>query len=460
MSYKRTRMFRNLRLRLTIINVVIMLGLFLLLGAGVYFFSQADMERRSTALAYRIMEDIRAGRLTDLPRRHEPPPPAEAPLKIPPGALPHRPGAEPGPAGLPPPGPPGPPELSFFFIKLDSAGRILYRSSGSSLDTAQLSRLADAALEMDSALGPLELDGTRYTFFKTALEDPPGTLLLFRDLTSEITMRQTLMTALLAVGLVCSLLSFGASFYMANRAMVPIQQAWQQQRNFLSDASHELRTPLAVIQTNLEVLCQDPHETVGRQSYWLDNIREEAACMAALVDSLLFLARADSSQQPVNKGFFTFAHLLKRAVSPFEAVAAAKGVSLVLEAPPSLEGYGDELQLKRLFGILIDNAIRHTSAGGFVQVTAARTAGGVQIRVADSGEGIPAEHLEKIFDRFYQVDTSRNKGGAGLGLAIARWIAESHDGSIAAVSVPGRHTVFIVDFPQKRFPPKGGDALA
>ncbi|HWR40194.1 MAG TPA: ATP-binding protein [Patescibacteria group bacterium] len=439
-------MFQKLRLRLTVINVAIILGLFFILSGGVYYLAQIDMTRHSNNLAQRLIRDIQTGRLKDLPGRNDFQPRGDAPPKFIPG--PPLPAGDPngGPGG----GPPGPPEMSFFFVKTDTSGAITYQSSGQLLDTGSLARLVAQALQAEPEQGPLTLAGTHYTYFRAPLEDPAGTLLLFRDLTQEINMRQVLLTSLIVVSLVCALLSFGASFFLANRAMVPIQQAWQQQRNFLSDASHELRTPLAVIQTNLAVLRQNPEETVGSQSKWLDNIHEETACMAGLVDSLLFLARADSSQQPLNKVFLSFNTLLQRTVSPFEAVAAAKGVSLTLAEIAPLEGRGDETQLKQVFSILIDNAIRHTPAGGSIRLSAMKTADAVRVTVTDSGEGIPTEHLQKIFDRFYQVDTSRNKGGAGLGLAIARWIVENHDGSIAVTSIPGRKTSFIVEFPLVR----------
>ena len=436
MNYKRTKMFRKLRLKLTFINVAIILALFVLLSGGIYYFSQMNMARHTDNLARRILHDIQTERISDLPpQKHLPPPQfMPGPPPLPGGDLPNR----------PLPGPP--PEMSFFFVKTDTTGQII-SSSGQQPDQNRLAALTRLALHSPAEQGTLTLDNTRYTYYRAPLTNPSGTLLLFRDLTQEINLQQVLFTSLLMVSLLCALLSFAASFFLANRAMIPIQEAWQQQRNFLSDASHELRTPLAVIQTNLAVVRQCPEETVASQNKWLDNIQEETACMAKLVEALLFLARADSSQQPMKKTAIDYTALLQKAVAPFEAVAAAKQVSLILTSIPELTGCGDEAQLKQVLGILTDNAIRHTPPGGEVRVTLAKSSGGIRISVTDSGEGIPPQHLEKIFDRFYQVDSSRNKGGAGLGLAIAKWIVENHEGTITIASTPQKQTAFTVHLP-------------
>ena len=234
---------------------------------------------------------------------------------------------------------------------------------------------------------------------------------------------------------------------MANRAMIPIQKAWQQQKDFLADASHELRTPLTVIRTNLDVVRGSPEDTVLSQSKWLDNIQEETVSMAKLVDSLLFLARVDSQQPLLHKRFFFFDKALAEAVIPFEPVAGAKGVLLKVASDAPVGYDGDEARIKQLVGILLDNAIRHTPSGGAVSVSLLKIDAKIMLSVVDTGEGIKAAALEKIFDRFFQVDNSRSSGSSGLGLAIAKVIAESHGGKISVSSAPGEGATFIAEFP-------------
>jgi two-component system, OmpR family, sensor histidine kinase CiaH len=433
-------MFEKLRLKLTLINVAVILTLFLLLIVGAYYFSQIDMQRRADSLARKIVADVQSGLIIDMPQRNNSPP------GLPPGFLP-------GPQPWPPSGsllrPPHTPPLgpNFFFVITSTSGIITYQSFSQSLKPDRLAVLTEETLKADHPQGTITFEHIKYSYLKSPLNNQPGTLVLFHDLSQETNMQRVLLTALIVVGSICSFLSFGASSFMANRAMVPIQKAWQQQKDFLSDASHELRTPLTIIQTNLDIVRRKPNETVSSQSKWLNNIQEESIYMAQLVDSLLFLARADSEQKLLDKRPFLFTEALMRAVAPFEAVAAAQGLSLEIVASAPAKGYGDEMRIKQVIAILLDNAIRHTPTGGKVLVSLSQSDTITVLTVADSGEGIEPEYLDKIFERFYQVDQSRSKGGAGLGLAIAQRIVESHGGVITVASTPRTGTTFKVCFP-------------
>jgi len=249
-----------------------------------------------------------------------------------------------------------------------------------------------------------------------------------------------------------ALAAFGAAFFLASRLLSPLAAAWQQQTDFLADAVHALRAPLAVIRTNLDLVLASPAETVASQGKWLGYIREETAAMARLVSSLLFLARADSKPQALAKRPFSFYAALIEAVAPFEAAAAAGGLSLNVAAAAG-EDYtvcGDEARLKEVIGILLDNAIRHTPAGGGISLFLSRDGRQILLTVADTGEGIAPEHLATLFDRFFQPGRAgkpQASGGAGLGLAIARRIIESHGGSIVVASTPGTGTVFMLRLP-------------
>ena len=435
-------MFQKLRLKMTLINVTIMLALFFLLICSTYFFAKNDMSRHTEAIAQRIVTEVQSGILQDFPLRFAngarkegdlssnlPGPPPTPPIKAP--------GFMPGP-------PPGP---NFFFVKTTPGGSIFFQSSNQPLETHVLSAITEKALQAADTQGTFLFDETTYFYRKGSLTDHPGTVIVFHDATQEANILQLVLTTLLAVGLVCALLSFGASFYMANRAMIPIKEAWQQQHDFLSNASHELRTPLTVIQTNLDIVRESLDGTVASQIKWLDNIQEESVCMKNLVNSLLFLARADSKQQTPRRNHFSADIIFSEAIAPFEAVAKQKNLTLEVQAVPGIEGYGDEAQLKQVLAILLDNASRHTASGGKITVALSQTTNKIQLTVADTGEGIEPKHLERIFDRFYQVDESRNKGGSGLGLSIAKWIVENHGGSITADSTPGLGTAFTILIP-------------
>lgn len=430
-------MFQKLRLKLTLINALIILALFLVLATGAYYFSQFDINRRTVFIARMMMTDIQSGRLTDLPMRN---PVFPAPQE-------HQ--HPPGPPSSLPPGPSGPPPgHAFFFVKTSPSGSITFQSSSQPLPASALIALAQSALQSDSPQGTLELEQSDYFYLKSPLNNESGTLILFHDLSPEQTILRIMLTALTVVGVLCALLSFGASFFMANRAMIPIKKAWQQQKDFLSDASHELRTPLAVIQANLDMIQTSPDETVASQSKWLDNIQQVSVSMAKLVDSLLFLARTDAQQPALNKQMFSFSSALLQTAAQFEPAVTDKALSLetLTTAAPTI-GYGDEARIKQVIAILLDNAIRHTPAGGKITVYLSQSDTKTYLTIVDTGEGIEKKHLDKIFNRFYQIDESRNTGSAGLGLAIAKSIVEGHSGSITVDSTPGAGATFTVEFP-------------
>jgi two-component system sensor histidine kinase CiaH len=431
------RLINKLHRRLTLVNVTIILLLFVVLTVGAYSFFQYDMNRRTDEFASKLEAGIKDGRIVDLPQYKD----HNA------GKPPRKPGSPPGPPPGFPPGPP--PGLNFFFVKTSPEGAVTFQSSGQPFGNRDLAALVDQVMKDTGPQGATSFGQGRYGFYKSSLGGQAGMLIIFHDMQQDYDMLRLLVTALTVVGAICSLLSFAASFFMARRAIGPIREAWRQQSNFLSDASHELRTPLAVIQTNLDIAMDNKDETIDSQYKWLSNIREETAHMARLVDSLLFLARADSNQQPLELKPFSLATALERAAAPFEPLAAAKQIALTYPTGGSFSAYGDEARIKQVIGILLDNAIKHTPPDGTVTATLALAGPKTVLTVSDTGEGIAAEYHDKIFDRFFQVDKSRNDSGAGLGLAIAKWIVERHTGTIEVRSAPGAGTAFIVSLPWK-----------
>ncbi|MDR3589354.1 MAG: ATP-binding protein [Negativicutes bacterium] len=436
-------MFRKLRRQLIVINLVIIAVLFLILTAGTYFLAKNDLTKHREGALQRIAAEVNSGAIKDLSHRdrHGPFGPGG------PGGPPES-GSAAGPPGphdfTGPPGPPGP---SLFFVKTDAVGTVTFQSSDQPLESAHLALLVRQTLSQGGTTGTIIFEQSDFSYYKTPRQDGPGMLLVFEDIHQQENLLRTLVLALIATGLVCLILSLLASVYMANRALIPVRQAWQQQKDFLADASHELRTPLAVIQTNLEIVMSSQEETVASQDKWLSNIRDESDHMAKLVNSLLFLARADSQQQPLAKELFDLDRTAAGAAEPFVGLAAAKGLAFNILVDTEVTIRGDEDRIRQVIGILLDNAIRHTPPGGTVSLQVARSDNKAVMTVADTGDGIPSAHLAKIFDRFYQVDSSRGKGGAGLGLAIAKWIVQQHGGRIEAVSPPGSGARFTVELP-------------
>ena len=226
------------------------------------------------------------------------------------------------------------------------------------------------------------------------------------------------------------------------RALVPIRESLRRQREFAADASHELRTPLTITRASIAELRRgrDDPATVDRA---LDDLDAGATRMELLVDDLLLLARTDADAIEIVTSDTDLALAAAEATEALEAVAATVGVRLALDLEPAPVS-GDEARLRQLAGILVDNAIRHSPAGGRVTVTVRP---GALLTVDDEGPGIAPEHLDKVFERFWRAPGAAAEG-TGLGLAIARWIAERHGGSIHAENrSPGPGARFVVRIP-------------
>ncbi|HOQ17479.1 MAG TPA: ATP-binding protein [Defluviitaleaceae bacterium] len=247
------------------------------------------------------------------------------------------------------------------------------------------------------------------------------------------------------------LLVFIASFAITARALVPIRKSWERQVQFTADASHELRTPIAVIQANLEVVMDEPEQTVAKKQKWLNHIKAEADRMQKLIEDLLILSRADEGQENLEKSLFNLSETLINTLESLIPYAQSKGIKLKTDIEADISFFGDKEQIKQLLVILVDNAIKHTPSGGEVLVKSQIQNRNLVIKVTDTGEGIAKEHLTKIFDRFYRINKAREResGSSGLGLSIAKWIVEEHRGSIHVESKLGAGSTFTVVLPPK-----------
>ncbi len=229
-----------------------------------------------------------------------------------------------------------------------------------------------------------------------------------------------------------------------------LDEAFRRQRRFTADASHELRTPLTIIKGDLSLALARPRDADYYHNV-LTEVDEEVDQMSRLVDRLLALARADAEGIVIHRQTVNLGVLLADLVEQTRPLAEARGLTLAAQIAPDLAASVDPDAVTQIVLNLLDNAIKYT-ASGRVRLSAhlANDRGGeIQIAVSDSGPGIPAEHLPHIFERFYRVDQARSRemGGAGLGLAIARELARAHGGDVAVHSVPGEGSTFTVHLP-------------
>jgi len=240
-----------------------------------------------------------------------------------------------------------------------------------------------------------------------------------------------------------------------NELLDRLDASFEQQHRFMADASHELRTPVAILRGEAEVSLS--REARSQEDYResLGIVRAEAGRLSQIVEDLFTLARADAGQYPLVKREFYLDELVAEAVHSARALAVEKEIALLCETSQECLFFGDEGLLRRMVMNLVSNAIKYTPRGGRVTVACRAAANCFELIVSDSGPGIPAELQARIFDRFFRVDSARSredgdKGGAGLGLSIARWIAEAHGGSLELTSSGAKGSIFTAFLPISR----------
>lgn len=276
-----------------------------------------------------------------------------------------------------------------------------------------------------------------------------GTRLAIVDTTSvDTVLTEQGRTSLIIIA--CTLLAFfGISSVLASWALRPVETAWEQQRRFVSDASHELKTPLAVILANIQILQREEGLSDDARR-WVDSTADEANQMKELVNDLLQLARSDESAAGTmsrRSEDFDLSEMVEVACLEFDAVAFEHECTLDTQVTEGIHLAGDPDWMERLVRILIDNACKYGAAGTAITVRLARDGSHTRLSVTNMGNPIDPEDLPHVFERFYRSDKARTRsgeGGFGLGLAIAKGIAEAHGGSIAVTSTEEDGTTFTV----------------
>lgn len=237
-----------------------------------------------------------------------------------------------------------------------------------------------------------------------------------------------------------------------NRLLDRLDAAFERQRRFIADASHELRTPLAILQGESEVALSREVRSIEEYRESLGILHQESRRLSRVVDDMFTLSRADAGQYPVTLREFYLDELVSDCVQSLRSLAAAKSISISVSPANELSVNADESLVRRLLLNLLDNAIKYTPSGGTVSITARATQSSAEISVADSGPGIPSELQPRIFERFFRGDQARTRsdpgGGAGLGLSIAKWIAEVHHGTLELSHSGPAGTVFTAQLPK------------
>ena len=227
-----------------------------------------------------------------------------------------------------------------------------------------------------------------------------------------------------------------------------LEESFGRLAQFSADIAHELRTPVNNLRGEAEVTLSRPRSVEEYRDVLGSNL-EECVRLSRMIDSLLFLARAENPRTQIEKEPLSVGRELTAVQAFYEASAAEAGVRLAVAECGEMIVVANRPLLQRAVGNLVANALAHTPPGGTVALSAMSAEGMIRIEVLDTGCGIPAEHVPRLFDRFYRVDRARSSatGGVGLGLAIVKGIAELHGGSVTLTSGVGRGTCITLQLP-------------
>lgn len=330
-----------------------------------------------------------------------------------------------------------------FMLMTDKDSNLVGKDSKFTMNDEFTNSALEKALSTNKDSGKFTLDGSKWGF--TMKHTNEGTILVFLDITSQQNILTNLIYTFTAVGLVMLIILYFASRFFANRSITPVKEAFEKQKQFIADASHELKTPLTIINTNADVLLSSC-DGIQSHAKWLYYIKSETERMTKLTNDLLYLTEMDDSRSNMIFSRFDLSEAVENIILTMEAVIFEKNVSLDYDIEPNLTVQGSSEQIKQVMMILLDNALKYTNAEGLISISLKKQRNEVVLSITNTGEGIAAEHLTKIFDRFYRTDASRarKQGGYGLGLAIAKSIIDQHKGKIYAKSEVGNSTTFYV----------------
>ena len=319
---------------------------------------------------------------------------------------------------------PGQVRQSCFIVRANPWGQSVQTSGGFDLsDEAMLTDIVAQAAAAEAELGVLEEYELRY--FRS--QRPTELVLVFVDISGEKAAMKNLKLTCAGIGALSAALFWAVSFLLARWAVRPVERAWEEQRQFVSDASHELKTPLTVILTNAELMQTEPDPQYAR------SIQTMASRMRFLVESLLELARVDNGAVRAAFAETDLSELISEELLPFEPLYFERGMRLESEIEGGLTVLGSPGHLRQVAAILLDNALNHSPEGSVVWLRLTRQGTNALLTLTNPGS-LSREDCRRIFQRFYRVDTARTGGGYGLGLPIAQAIALDHGGKLWAES--------------------------
>jgi signal transduction histidine kinase len=342
-------------------------------------------------------------------------------------------------------------ESRFFSVTLDLNGEVKSTRTDriSAIDSEEAGEMAKEILRSGKVIG---FSGD-YRFRKTVNTKNDTILIVFYDCGRSLDNVRSFLFISIMISLICLLMVYILITISSKAVIRPAADAYEKQRQFITDAGHELKTPLAIINADADVLemelAGDTDESSANE--WLDDIRKQTSRLTELTGKLIYLAKTEEG----TKEAFTFvdfpvSDVIAQEVDSFKAPAQAAGKVIDVKIEDNLSMNGDQKAIRQLAGIFLDNAIKYSPEGGTISISLKKNGRYIGFSVTNSTvTPVSKENLKHMFDRFYRTDESRNSstGGYGIGLSIARSIVEAHKGKISASSSDGSKLTMSVVLP-------------
>ena len=331
--------------------------------------------------------------------------------------------------------------LPFFTVQINGRGELMTAGNGSFdlTDLEYLQQIVNLVRDADEESGELKEYDLRYLVAMS----PVGLSIVFADTATETAAIRSMIYGCMVIFAGAMVVFFGISILLSRWAIKPVEQAWNQQRQFVADASHELKTPLAVIMTHAELMQNQETLELDRQKF-AEHILSTTYQMRSLVENMLEMARVDNGTVKMNVATLDMSELISNAVLSFQLLYEEQGMGLCSAISEGVSICGSEQHLYQVMDVLLDNALKYATPNSMVRVALVNHGRTCLLSVTSSGQPISREDLKNIFKRFYRVDKARScHGSYGLGLSIAEAIVAAHKGKIWAESEKGSNTFYV-----------------
>lgn len=318
-------------------------------------------------------------------------------------------------------------ETRYFSALISEDGTIISTNIErvAAIDSEDASAYALKVWEKEETSGFL----SSYRYLKKSVSD--GTLVIFVDCRRNLATFRTFLFSSILVSLLGLFSVFILVLFFSRLVMKPVSESYEKQRRFITDAGHEIKTPLTIIDANREIL-----EMEYGENEWSKSIGKQTARLTELTNSLIYLSRMEEADKHLQNADFSISDLAAETAGSFCVLADTQGKHFSTKITPKLSYHGDEASIRRLFSILLDNAIKYSPPQGSIEVALDKRGKNIRFTVYNTATQISQDSLPRLFDRFYRTDASRNSetGGYGIGLSIARAVVDAHKGKISAES--------------------------